>query len=83
MGLALVLDADTVELAVMDIILAGCAVDVALVKFNPELVSGRLHVLAHTFSPAGKVDALETRVESGGTSKGQIGQSQRESYFHL
>ena len=30
-GLALVLNANTVELAIMNIILAGCAVDVALV----------------------------------------------------
>ena len=68
-GLALVLNANTVELAIMNIILAGCAVDVALVQFNPELVSGRLHVLAHVGTPTCKVDALETGVESGCTSK--------------
>ena len=68
-GLALVLNANTVELAIMNIILAGCAVDVALVQFNPELVSGRLHVLAHVGTPTCKVYALETGVESGCTSK--------------
>ena len=76
-GLALVLNANTVELAIMNIILAGCAVDVALVQFNPELVSGRLHVLAHVSTPTCKIDALETGVESGCTSKRTSRESMR------
>ena len=63
------LDADGVELAVVDIVLAGGTVHVALVKLNPESVPCRLDMLSHVGTPAGKVDALETGVESGCTSK--------------
>ena len=60
---------NSVELAVVDIVLAGGTVHVALVKLNPESVPCRLDVLSHVGSPAGKVDALEAGVESGCTSE--------------
>ena len=63
------LDTDGVELAVVDIVLAGGAVDIALVQLDPETVPGRLDVLSHVGTPAGKVDALEAGVESGCTSE--------------
>ena len=63
------LDTDGMELAVVDIVLAGGAVDIALVQLNPEAVTGRLDVLSHVGTPAGKVDALEAGVESGCTSE--------------
>ena len=63
------LDTDGMELAIVDIVLAGGAVDIALVQLDPEAVPGRLDVLSHVGTPAGKVDALEARVESGCTSE--------------
>ena len=61
------LHTNSVELAVVDIVLAGGTVHVALVKLNPESVPCRLDVLSHVGSPAGKVDALEAGVQSGCT----------------
>ena len=63
------LDTDGVELAVVDVVLAGGAVHVALVQLNPKSVPRRLDVFPHVGTPAGKVDALETGVESGCTSE--------------
>ena len=62
------LDADGDELAVVDVVLAGGAVHVALVQLNPESVPRRLDVFSHVGTPAGKVDALEAGVESRCTS---------------
>ena len=67
MCLALVLDADGVELVVVDVVLTGGAVHVALLQLYPEPVPGRLDVLSHVGTPAGKVDALEAGVQSGCT----------------
>ena len=61
--------ADGVELAIVDIVLAGGAVHVALVELNPKPVACRLDMLSHVGAPAGKVDALEAGVESGRTSE--------------
>ena len=63
------LDADGVELAVVDVVLARGAVHVALVQLNPEPVARGLDVLAHVGTPASKVDALQAGVESGCTSE--------------
>ena len=62
--MALMLDTDGNELAVVDVVLAGGAVHVALVQLDPESVPCRLDVLSHVGAPAGKVDALEAGVES-------------------
>jgi len=62
------LDTDGVELAVVDVVLAGGAVHVALVQLDPESVACGLDMLAHVGTPASKVDALQAGVESGCTS---------------
>ena len=61
--------ADGVQLPVVDIVLAGGAVHVALVQLNPKPVPRRLDVFPHVGTPAGKVDALEAGVKSGCTSE--------------
>ena len=63
------LDTDSVELAVVDVVLAGGAVHVALVQLDPEPVARGLDVLSHVGTPASKVDALEAGVKSGCTSE--------------
>ena len=63
------LDTDGVQLAVVDVVLAGGAVHVALVQLNPESVACRLDVLPHVGAPAGEVDALEAGVEARCTSE--------------
>ena len=66
--------ADGDEFAVVDIVLAGSAVHVALVQLDPESVPCRLDVLSHVGAPAGKVDALDTLIPvCSGENPGMFG----------
>ena len=61
--LVLVLLTDRQELGVVDVVLAGGAVDVAVLQVHPQPVAAGLGVLLHTSPPAREVDAGQTGVK--------------------
>ena len=59
----LVLLTDGQELSVVDVVLAGGAVDVAILQVHPKPVAAGLGVLLHAPPPAREVNAGQTGVE--------------------